>query len=68
LVGGGAVAGLVAAALLTRLMRSLLFGVAPTDIPTFALSALMLLAVAALTALGPARAIARIDPALTLRG
>lgn len=68
LVGSGAVAGLIAAALLTRLMRSLLFGVAPIDALTFSASALVLLAVAALTAIGPARAIARIDPALTLRG
>jgi putative ABC transport system permease protein len=67
LVAIGAGAGLTAAILAARLMRSLLFGVSPLDLSTFALSALTLIAVAILTAIGPSRTIARIDPTLTLR-
>jgi hypothetical protein len=64
-LGGGI--GLIGAAVLTRLMRSLLFGVSPLDAATFAASLVALLAIALLTAIGPARAIARLDPAVTLR-
>jgi putative ABC transport system permease protein len=67
LVGAGTVIGLIAATLLARWMQSLLFGVSPLDGVTYAMSAVVLLAVALLTAIAPARAIARIDPTLTLR-
>ena len=67
LVGCGAAIGLGAAALLTQLMRSLLFGVSPLDAWTFSSAAVVLLGAAILTALGPARAVGRIDPALILR-
>ena len=67
LVGVGGAFGLIGAALLARLMGSLLFGVSPLDTATFAASLVTLIAIALLTAIGPARAIARIDPTLTLR-
>jgi ABC-type lipoprotein release transport system permease subunit len=51
----GVVAGLVAAAALTRLMSSLLFGVSPLDIATYAVVLLMVAAVATLAAYLPAR-------------
>jgi putative ABC transport system permease protein len=51
----GVATGLVAAAALTRLMSSLLFGVSPLDVPTYAAVLLMVVAVAALAAYLPAR-------------
>ena len=67
LVAIGGTLGLMGAAALSRLMRSLLFGVSPLDAATFAVSLVTLMAIALLTAIGPARAIARIDPMMTLR-
>ena len=65
LLGGGV--GLVAAAVLSRYLRTLLFGVRPTD-PTALLAApLILLAVALVASYLPARRAAAIDPAYTLR-
>jgi putative ABC transport system permease protein len=51
----GVATGLVAAAALTRLMSTLLFGVSPLDVPTYAAVLLMVVAVAALAAYLPAR-------------
>jgi putative ABC transport system permease protein len=63
----GLVAGLVTAFLLTRLMASLLFAIAPTDAATFA-SVTALLAVVALAACYiPARRATEVDPMETLR-
>jgi len=68
LSGAGIALGAAAAAGLTRLMSSLLFGVTPVDAATFAASA-SVLAVAALAASYlPARRAAAIDPVETLRG
>jgi putative ABC transport system permease protein len=62
----GVMAGLIAAAILTRSLASLLFGVAPLDAVTFA-GAAALLAVVALAACAlPAWRAARVDPAVTL--
>lgn len=59
--------GLLAAAGLTRVLASLLYGVAPDDPRTFAAAAAILTAVALLSSWLPARRAARIDPADALR-
>jgi putative ABC transport system permease protein len=64
----GVAIGLPAAFFACRLLRSLLFGVAPNDLLTFAAAPLVLVAVAALACYLPALRAARIDPAITLRG
>jgi ABC-type antimicrobial peptide transport system permease subunit len=63
----GVAAGMVGSLLLTRLVRSLLFEISPTDPLTFTGVALVSLAVAALAAYAPARRAASIDPLEALR-
>jgi putative ABC transport system permease protein len=63
----GVAAGLVAALLASRLLRAQLFEVAPTDVPTYVLVGVGLLAVAMLASWIPARRAARIDPITALR-
>jgi predicted permease len=63
----GVVIGLGGAFATTRLMESLLFGVTTTDLPTFLVAPLVLLAVAAAASLLPARRATRLDPAAVLR-
>jgi putative ABC transport system permease protein len=65
--GIGIAAGLLAALLLTRTLRALLFEVTPTDPLTFAAVIATLSAVAALACYVPARRAARIDPVRALR-
>jgi len=60
--------GLVAALALTRLMSSLLFGIKPTDVVTYATALGVVLAAAALASYLPARRASAIDPMLTLKG
>jgi putative ABC transport system permease protein len=68
LAGIGTVAGVLAALASARLLRSMLFGVAPTD-PFVLVTACAAMLLAALAAcLVPARAAARVDPVDTLRG
>lgn len=59
--------GLAGAAALTRTVASLLFGISATDVVTFALVPLGLLATALLACLLPARRATRIDPMHALR-
>jgi predicted permease len=66
LAGVGVVLGLGAAAGVTRLMASLLFGVQPLDVLTYAAVAVLLTFVAALASYLPARRAAAVDPAEAL--
>jgi predicted permease len=59
--------GLVLAAIAARSMTSLLYGVRPEYLPTATAVSLMLLIVAALASLIPARRASRVDPAVALR-
>jgi predicted permease len=59
--------GLVGAFALTRFMRSLLFGIAPTDWLTFAATPALLFLVTLAAGWLPARHAARVDPTVTLR-
>jgi predicted permease len=66
-VGAGLAVGLVAAALLTRLLGGLLHGVKPLDPATYAGVASGLVIVALLAGLVPALRATRTDPAVALR-
>ncbi|MGB8475516.1 MAG: FtsX-like permease family protein, partial [Candidatus Acidiferrum sp.] len=63
----GVVCGLVLALLFTRLMASFLFGIAPTDLATFASVTAILFGVALMACYVPAKRATRVDPIQTLR-
>jgi putative ABC transport system permease protein len=67
LVAVGLACGLGGALTLSRLLKKLLFAVAPTDAPTYAVVSALLLAAALLACWFPARRAARIDPQVALR-
>ena len=67
LTGAGVVLGLAGAALMTRVMASLLFGVSATDLATFASVPLTLVVIALVASYVPALRATRVDPVIALR-
>jgi len=67
LAGIGIVIGIGGALMLTRLLSSMLFGVKPHDVPTFAAVSALLAGAALLAAWLPARRAAKVDPMIALR-
>lgn len=67
LAGVGIGIGLVAGWGLTRVLSRLLFGITPTDPPTFICTALLLIIVALMACYFPARRASKIDPMEALR-
>jgi putative ABC transport system permease protein len=63
----GLLAGLCGAVAIAQALRSLLFGIAPTDPISLASVVLVLLATSGLACYLPARRAARLDPMLALR-
>jgi putative ABC transport system permease protein len=63
----GIAIGVVAALLLTRFLESLLYGVSPLDLPSFAVMLGLILAVALLASYLPARRASSVDPGRALR-
>jgi len=67
LTAAGVALGVLGAAGFTRVLRSQLYGVSPFDPLSFALTALLLVAVALLASYLPARRATRVDPMVALR-
>jgi len=63
----GTAIGLALSVVFGRLIETMLFGVRPLDLPTFAFVTIVLVVTAALSIAGPAWRAARIDPAVALR-
>jgi putative ABC transport system permease protein len=63
----GVAAGMISAIALTRLMETLLFGVTPTDLTTYAAVCAGLIAVALVSCYIPARRATKVDPLVALR-
>ncbi len=66
-VGVGIAGGVAATLAAARLVRSMLFGVTPTDTSSLAVAVLVLATVALVAALLPARQAVRVDPMVALR-
>jgi ABC-type antimicrobial peptide transport system permease subunit len=67
LVLGGLIVGVLAAFALTRMMRTVLYGVARTDPLSYAAAALAIATVAGLACYIPARRAMGVDPIVALR-
>lgn len=63
----GVVIGLALAFGLTRLMETMLFGVAPTDLTTFTAISVLLISVALLACYLPGRRATKVEPTISLR-
>jgi putative ABC transport system permease protein len=68
LAGVGIALGVGVAFWLTRFLKALLFGIATTDVTTYAAVALLLAAVTLIASYVPARRATRVDPLVALRG
>jgi len=66
-VGAGILGGVVSTIALGQLLRAQLFGVTPTDAPTYVAAAAFLLTIALVASYLPARRATRIDPVVALR-
>lgn len=64
----GAAIGLACALLLAGALRTLVYGVAPHDIVSLAMSVFVMIVVAAIASYIPARRASSVDPAVALRG
>jgi putative ABC transport system permease protein len=62
----GIIAGVLGASGLARLVSNLLFGVSPSDVPTFSAVLALVFLVAIVSAYLPARRASRVDPAIAL--
>jgi predicted permease len=67
LTAAGVVLGLLGALAFTRVMASLLFGISTTDVLTFSIVPTILILVALLASVVPARRATRVDPVVALR-
>jgi predicted permease len=67
LVGIGVAAGAIGAALATRVLASLLYGVSPADVPTWLVATLVLLAAGLGASVIPAVRATKIDPIVAIR-
>lgn len=63
----GVTIGVAGALLLADVMRTLLFGIEPNDLPAFAAGALLVAVVAVAGSYVPARRAANVDPAVAFR-
>jgi predicted permease len=67
LSAGGIALGIPAGLVANHLMKSVLYGVAPSDLPTFLAASILLVTVAVVAAYFPARRASRVDPMVALR-
>jgi putative ABC transport system permease protein len=67
LVGIGVVGGAIGAALATRVLASLLYGVSPADAPTWIVATLALVAAGVTASVIPAVRAMRVDPVIAIR-
>ena len=63
----GSIAGVAASVAGTRLVAGMLFGVTPTDLPTYAAVVALLVTIACGAVLIPARRATRVEPMTVLR-